>query len=103
MLRGLPSIITVDPSLEKAFPPGTWTWVPDKKVKIGAKMTLFRENKLIIILKKLWGKLILMSCPLCERDVLTRKYFEDDICWVVDCFTCKAAHDSFETAYDGPH
>lgn len=29
------------------------------------------------------------DCPLCRAEKLTRWYYEDDICWVADCVTCK--------------
>jgi len=29
------------------------------------------------------------DCPLCRAEKLTRRYYEDDVCWVADCTTCK--------------
>lgn len=29
------------------------------------------------------------DCALCDRKKLTRCYYEDDVVWIVDCFTCQ--------------
>ena len=30
-----------------------------------------------------------MHCDFCEREVKTHLYLEDNICWIVDCESCK--------------
>ena len=29
------------------------------------------------------------ECPLCQRKKLTKWYYQDDVCTIVDCITCK--------------
>jgi len=29
-----------------------------------------------------------MSCDLCEAALITKRYFEDEVCWIADCEIC---------------
>jgi len=29
-----------------------------------------------------------MSCDLCEAALITKRYFEDEFCWIADCEIC---------------
>lgn len=29
------------------------------------------------------------NCPLCQKEKITKWYYEDDLFWVADCKTCK--------------
>ena len=29
------------------------------------------------------------NCPLCERESITKCYYEDEKIWIIDCDTCK--------------
>jgi hypothetical protein len=29
-----------------------------------------------------------MSCELCEAALITKRYFEDELCWIADCEIC---------------
>ena len=31
---------------------------------------------------------VMNKCALCDRKVLTRCYYEDDIVWIADCYSC---------------
>jgi hypothetical protein len=30
-----------------------------------------------------------VSCDLCEAKVITKRYYEDDLCWIADCTICR--------------
>lgn len=30
-----------------------------------------------------------MACDLCEAKVITKRYFEDEQCWIADCTICQ--------------
>ena len=38
--------------------------------------------------RRAWARALAGGCDLCEAAPVTRRHFEDEVCWVADCESC---------------